>query len=544
MSDFPFLDYKLPMYEAHVVGWKRDEARLYGGDAVLSQLVQWKGESGPFYAARQAQSGYLTLPKQHASTLAGHLSKQTPMPTFGALGEVREREERGTEPSLAELFWYNVDGVGQDGTEMPAFFDGVQERAIATGYRWLMVEAPTLSMLGELRLMRGRNLAGPAVTDEDVVDGYRPYLVEYSPISVPYWQVTSGRLDFAVIRTPITTGALLDNMGAPKSVEDGYYLLVRQGFLGLGPAWKDGGWWKFDPDQKLIPGGHGRWDKTRGQVPFFPFIGEASPGTTERPAMARSLTMELGQIAVSLMNRMSERNYNIMQAAKSINHVLGIDTASHGEAVRQLEDGSIMVGYPPIMYQDGSVGIPQIWNSSAALLDSQAFIAVIESGLQEAREIMVRQVTSMPDNSGESKKAGFAEATSPLLARLAATRQQAWNTSLHFLCLRAGKEPDASVTIPRDFDLQPVVDDIDAMLSRLKRSWLRSPLWEKHLLLRAGDEEGMLPEDAVERDAIEAELEASATPTEPMDVLADDEEQIPGRRAPQPVGGLGNGGQP
>lgn len=511
-STYPFLDFKLKLYEDHLEAFKREERRLYGGDAVLSELLLWKGESSTFYAARQAQSGYLTLPKQHATTLTGHLSKQTPMPVFGSLGNVRERKDRGREPSLAELFWYNVDGVGQDGTEMPAFMDGVQERAIATGYRWVLVEAPTVSMLGELREMRGRNPAGETVTDEDVEDGYRPYLVEYSPISVPYWQVTSGRLDFAVIRTPITPVSLLDENNAPKVADDGYYLMVRRGFQGLGAQWAGGGWWKFDPEQKEIS--KGNWDKTRGQIPLFQFIGEPSPGTVERPAIARSLTMELGQIAVSLMNRMSERNYNVSQAAKSINWILGIGPTEHAEALAQLEDGSIVIGVPPVMHPDGGVGIPTIWNSSAAALDVTVFSSIIEGALAEAREIMVRQVTSMPDNSGESKKAGFAEATSPLLARLAGTRQQAWNTALHFLCLRGGKEPDASVTIPRDFDLQPVVDDIDAMLSTLKRSWLRSPTLEAELVLRSADERGLMPDDEATRNKIKGELAASGTRTQ------------------------------
>jgi len=186
----------------------------------------------------------------------------------------------------------------------------------------------------------------------------------------------------------------------------------------------------------------------------------------------------------------------------------------------------------------GTIAIPTIWNSSAALLDSQAFESVIKSGLEEAREIMVKQVTSGLDASGEKVKASFAEGTSPLLARLAATRQQAINTFLYFASLRLGiSQPNASVLIPREFDLAPVIDNIDAALARLKRSWLRSPTWEKHLLIRAGDEEGTLPEEKAEREKIEKELEESATLTEPVDETLDDAPDTPGRQTKPPAAG-------
>ena len=145
------------------------------------------------------------------------------------------------------------------------------------------------------------------------------------------------------------------------------------------------------------------WDKTRGQIPFFPFIGEPSPGTTERPAIARSLTMELGQIAVSLMNRISERNWNITYSAKSINYILGIGGDEQSKVVEQQDLGSITIGVPPVVGPDGRVIVPSMWNSSAAALDATVFEKAIEGALAEAREIMVKQLTSVPESSGASK---------------------------------------------------------------------------------------------------------------------------------------------
>jgi hypothetical protein len=553
MPSYPFLSHHLPLYDQHLSGWHRDERRLAGGDAILEELRQWKGEADADFLVRQGTAGYMPLPKNHVLTLTGHLSSQTSMPNFAEMGKVRERKDlRGT-PSLAELLNYNVDGGGQDGKELLPYTDEVNERAMATGYRWTLVEMPTLQRLAEIRAARlgipredtqavmraAGDVQNNPVTMQDVVDGFRAYPVEWSPILVPYWHpITGGPLDFAVAKVPIESEALVDEDGNVVGDVDGFYLLVRRGYRGLGDQWAQGGWWKIDSDHTIVS--EGRWDSTLGRIPLFRFYGEGASGTTAKPAVARSLTMELGQIAVGLMILRSARDYNLIEAAKSTNHVLGIDPDSHGKVITQQEAGSITVGYPPVMTQAGTIAIPQIWNSSAALVDAGAFDLVIRASLEEAREIMVKQVTSTPDSSGRSKEAGFAEATSPLLARLAATRQQWINTFLYFWALRAGiPNPTASVQIPREFDLQPVVDDIDAMLSRLKRSWLRSPTWEKHLLLRAGDEEGMLPEDKAERDAIEAELEASATPTEPEDVLEGDQGETPGRRGPKPQGGFG-----
>lgn len=543
MSRLPFLDHKTDLFVKQLEAYQREERRLFGGDAVLTELALWKGEDTTFYDFRKAQAGYMPLPKSHASTLTGHLSGQTPMPNFGQMGKVRERKDISGPQTLAELAWYNVDGIGQDGQEMMAYFDGVQERAIATGFRWILVEQPSLAMLANIRESNGRRAEGP-VTMQDVLDGFRPYPVEYAPQMVPFYQFTNGRLDFAVVLITITPDSLVDDAGNVTGSTDGFYLLVRRGYTGLGAQWAGGGWWKFDADHTEMD--KGNWNQTQGQVPMFRFVGEPSPGTPELPALARSLTMELGQIAVGLMNLRSARDHNLIQAGKSVNHVLGIDEEKHGIVITQQESGSITVGYPPVMGPDGRVIIPQIWNSSEGLVASQAFESVITASLEEAREIMVKQVTSGLDASGAKVKASFAEGTSPLLARLASTRQGGLNNFLNFYAQRLGiVNPTANVQVPRKFDLTSTIEAIDAMLSRLKRSWLRSPTLEKYLIMRAGDEAGMLPEDKALRTKIEAELEESATPTEPQDPLADDDPNIPGRTnpkaAPTAPGAPGNG---
>ncbi len=516
MPKIPFLDHKTDIYLSHEAAWKRDERRLVGGDAVLAELLRWKGEDQDYYDHRLASALAPDLPKRHATRLVGHLSKQTPPPDYAELGTVRGRSKIDT-PSQAELLHFNADGIGQDGTELKPWLDGVNERALATGYRWVMVEAPTLETLREIRARAGRRSDSPISTLQDVLDGFRPFGIERSPLDVPYPHFTNGQLDFAVQRVAMETDSLLDSSGGVKGESDkGYYLVVRRGYRGLGSTYSEGGWWKYSPDHDLLPDGHGLWDKTGGQIPLFQFFGERNPGTYERPAAARSLTMELGQISSGLMNLLSARDWNAFYSAKSINYFLGIWPKEHGLVIDQSESGSINVGVPPIVGPDGStVLVPSVWNSSAAAIDSGVFTTIIESQLAIAREIMVRQVSPAPDASGARVEAGHAEETSPLLARLAATRQGAMNTFLYFYSLRSGfPNPRAVVEIPRDFDLQPVVDDIDAMLNTLKRSWLRSPTWEAELVLRSGDERGLLPEDTTVREKIKAELAESGTRTD------------------------------
>lgn len=507
MPDDPlsFLDARHPIWEAHHTLWEREERRLYGGDAVLPELTRFRGEDDDHYAARQAQAVYLPFPKLHASVLAGHLGRARPMPgqglSFGTLGEIRERANIDR-PSTAELVYYNVDGIGNDGSQFPAWTDALEERACATGFRWVLVEMPR----------RDAN-AGP-VTQADVEQGHRPYGVEFSPIDVPYWEIDRGRLDWAILRTPVTRSKVIDGVWTPAPTAKGYYLLVRAGYQGLGETYAEGGWWLFDEKKNLLDGGHGTWEATRGEIPLIPFIGEPSQGTRTLPAMARSLTMELGQLAVGLMNRLSERDHDASDAAKSIKIILGADKEGFNLLVGMLEDGNLMGAVPPSVVElpDGTsqAVVPQIYDSSAGAVASTVYQTIIASDIDMAREIMVRQLSATPDSSGASKQAGFAEAQGPLLSRLAATREQFENSFIYFAELRAGAtQPTGSVVWPRDFDLKSVVDDIDAMFETLRRAMLRSPTLEATLALTAARERGFLADDQM-AEQVKSELEQSA----------------------------------
>jgi hypothetical protein len=525
-----FLDTKHRIYTLHEKGWEREERRMYGLDAVLEEVVQFTGEGSASYTARKASATYVNFPKAHAQVVTGQLRLHGPTPekglSFGELGEIRERD-KVDEPTLAELLYYNVDGIGSDGSEFPAFMDAVDERAQATGHRWLMVETPQWDGVE----------SGTRPSKEAVIAGFRPYVVEYSPLDVTNWFFRAGQLQFAVIRVPV--GEPTVEGGQFKTEGDsgdklGYYLLVRAGYKGLGAEFAGGGWWLYDHERNEL--NSKPWANTGGQIPLWIHYGEKSSGTTKLPALSRSSTMELGQIAVSLMNTISARDYDAWDAAASRLYFLGADAQVMQDVAAQVTARSILIGVPVAASLQGNQdNRVQVYDGSMGAVPAGVFSTIIEAKFNEAKEQSFQKITSTPESTGISKEAGHQQEKAPYLARRAALRQGSEQTLIYFAELRSGfAKPRGYSKYEREFDLAPVVDDIEATLSMLKRSWLRSPTWERDLLLRAGDERGLLPDEKALRDKIAQELEASATPTEPEHVLEGDEGETPGRRPPAP----------
>lgn len=501
-DDLSFLDAKHPVWTANKAAWEREERRLEGGDDVLSELAKWEGEDPAHYKMRQAQAYFPSYGAIHATTLAGHIQAVAPEPKWGALGDVRPRDDikRGTE-SLAEQVKYNADGIGNDGLQWQAMNNGTQVRALATGHRWGFVEMPAPPARG----FRG---AGGSPTNADVQNGHRPYVVEWSPLSVPYWEYTHGRLDCLIARVPVlSTGKKRWESGEG---DDGFYLFTRSGFGGFGDEFASGGWWMYDAEKTLVK--NGNWSKTIGQIPIAPFFGLTSRGTLARPAISRGALMEINQLAVAAMNRLSEWGFDLSDAAKSIKIILGANKEGWGLLVEQLAQGSYLI--PAVASQDKDAKfpplVPQVYDSSSGAVTSEAFVRLLDYYKAAAQEVMLRQV-SAPDSSGESKRAGFGEATSPLLATLAARRESYENAMLYFLELRGmGRSDGAFVTYPREFELAPMLTKIDRTLKRITDATLNSPTLQAQLQKRAAIEDGVWPSDEKEAKEAEDELLASA----------------------------------
>lgn len=505
-----WLDSLHPIYSANKDAWEREERRLFGGDLVLEELENWNAESEEHYAQRQAEASYINFPKIHTSTLIGHLRRSAPIPgrgyNFKEMGEIRDRADID-QPNLAEMTWYNIDGVGQDGSQWPAWWDSVHERAMATGHRWIFVEKP------------------PAPKDRkatrvDVLKGFRAYAVEFSPLDVTYWHYVRGELQVAIVRIPVgqmevRNGTLLEPNSTTDVASDslspgnlpglGYYLMVRKGFRGLGSDYEQGGWWIYNANREEVS--KGRWESTNGQIPLFPLFGEVSKGTKDHPAMSSSLTMELGQVSIGLMNRISDRDYDASDAAKSVKYILGASKESFNMTVDFHNSGQIVVPVMASMDDSGKPVIPQIYDSSAGAVPAEVFKIIIEGKISEAYEIMSRQVsaTSGPNSSEKAKQAGFAERKSPLLSRLAANREQAENTFLYFCALRNGiKNPTAYAQWPRDFDLRPLIADITEILTLEKLAGLKSVSFDKMALRKAAEDRGLF-DNRAQADTAEAE---------------------------------------
>jgi hypothetical protein len=522
LGQYGFLTNVHPIYRAWRNVWARNERRLAGGDEVLVELqpFQWEDLTDDHYAFRKSQATYVNFPEDFTLMMTGHLMRQAPRPqrelNFGTLGEVRALQEITGDLTNAELVYYNADGVGNDGTQWNNFWAGAQRRAMATGHRWIMVESASMG----------------AMSKQDIIDGRRPYLQEWSPLDVYDWHFERGQLQYAIIRLNerqprVENGAFVSD----SLQEQSYYLLVRKGFALLGEEFVGGGWFKFDPN--LEPLERNPFDMTDGEIPLFPLFyqRDAKPArrlieltqvagaiaapplaigqslTVQNPAMSRPGTSELGNVAVSYMNLASAADFDAWDAGSSLTFLLGCDKEGYNLAKAKMDEGSRLI---PVPTNQESGTPPQVMDSGTGAIVSAVFDTRLSAKREEAKELAAREIASVPDSSGESKKAGFGEVKAPRLALMASELEQAQNAAIWFLEKRFGNEqPRGGVTWTRDFDLEGLDDQINALFEREKASGYKSPTLGAKAMIVAAEEDGMI-ENKEERDKIEAEYIESA----------------------------------
>jgi hypothetical protein len=501
-----------PVWDAWAETWAQNERRLKGGWFVLDELrpFDWEvAEGRKAYEARRKQATYMNFPDIFLTAMAGHLMRKRPTPPdsldFGSLGSV-VRAEGASKPDLAEVIYYNTDGIGMDGSQWDNFWMAAWRRAGATGHRWIMVEAP----------------AQGATNVQEQIQGLRPYLVEYSPVVVTNWSIRAGQLDWAIVRVGMRVPKVSENgtLGGNNG-ENGYLLLVRAGVQDLGAEYAGGGWWLYGADKKEQQ--KGQWEATQGDIPMFPLFYERDTGvdalTTKesgelkaQAAMSRPGITELGQAAISYMNLSSAADFDVWDAAKSMTFLSGMDADGWNLAMAKIKEGSRYVPLKPATsLASAAAGAVTVQDSATGAVASDTFDKVLSRKLAEVEKLAMREATSVPDSSGESKNVGFMEAKAPKLAMFAAELENAQNTALYFLEQRAGAvAPAGMVNWTREFDLTDVSEIVRDVLGIEKLAGLSSPTLESAAMMKVVEARQLVTGDKV-LEAVRAEYQESAT---------------------------------
>ena len=486
-----FLDTKHRLYERWLSTWRMNERRGFG--RYQHDLMRFVGESDDRYALRQDRCTYVNFMRAHAQAVTGQLRMQgAPTPengrfSFGSLGAIHPQDSVPEEDqTYGDLVYYNVDGVGGDGSEYPVFMDAVDERAQHTGHRILLVEAPP-----RVPIPSGSSpVQEQPISPADIAAGVRPYTLEFPQGAMTMWGYDRGRRDFVILRVPMDTGRVEDGKWVEGADVDeagnglGYYLLVRAGCTKLGTNYVRGGYWLFTPEKKLVR--TGLWGGAlRGEIPLWYHYGLKDPGTEQEPAESVSTTEGLGRVGVSLMDTMSARDWDAFDAAGSRKWLLNGNLKTAEDTKQQWDAKSMLITVEPAFDEKtGNTNPVSLYDDSAGAVAPAVFQAIVDAKFSEAREQSFQAITSVPGSSGWSKEMGWLDVKAPYLARRASYRQQSDHNHIRFMQLRFGRPASGFARWQREYQLAPLVDEIDRTLETLRLQAARSPDLEAELALQ------------------------------------------------------------
>lgn len=490
-----------PVYKDNHDLWLKNQRRLDGGEEVLEcelNPFEWEKEEGAHFESRQQEATYVNFPRRFARKLVGQLSRKAPQPggaiDFGTLGQVDETTQ-GSNITKATQLWTNADGQGRVSSSWPTFWNQVQKKTLATGHRWVFVEAPS-----------GESGSGPngQLTQADERRGARPYLVDFSPLAVPNWHIGAEGLNWVVIRLRDTEHKV-ENGKYVQEETTKYYLHVRRGFDNFDHdhrysdrfQFSDGGWWMFSDEGDLINEekgvGWGDYEATNGQIPMIPFFYQRADNTMRREGkddrhrMSRPAITELGQIATSYLNLGSAGDNDAFEAGSRTVYLLGIGQGEHEDVVQQQRLGARLIGVPfdpetgkaPELHDTGSV-------SAGDAVETRQNRKMEEAQMQASDEIGIT-----PGESGISKQRTFQSQTSPMLAQLAENREEAEQAAITFLEQRWGaSDPTGTVSWEREYDLESLLQSIQSLFEVLNTSTVSSASLESELIVQAVRDQG------------------------------------------------------
>ena len=492
-----------PIYDEHESQWEEAERRLEGGAKVREELTPFEFEDAEdtegSYAKRKSKAIYLPLPKETAEKFVGTLNGKAPLPgeglSFGQMGTVRpefggseeqEAEEAGSaELTQAEQVWQSADSAGTDGSNWRLFFDRAQRGAMATGWRWILV-------------------AGPAQrpdTRQDELDGKRPYLVEYSPLNVPYWHYESGtlqaiRIEVTQRRPRVEAGKLTDEE------ETVHYVYVRPGFEGFGDDYKAGGWWKYDKEGEEL--GSGSF-QTGGEIPVARFFYERGQQFEPNSSPPSSGLDEVGSIASALMDLESAGRNDALEGGSRKIFAVGIKKDAHKGVLKQMKGGSRFIG----VEGDGEGSKPAL-HDMASVSASEAIDNTMDRLFAWARMIATKELATSPDASGKARQVQYEAEVSPRLAHMAIMRMEIETWAIHMFERRFGyADPTGRSTWPTKYDLQSALEKILKLFEALSRLRVSSPTLASKAALQAA-EDADVELDEEETAAVREELQSSA----------------------------------
>lgn len=497
-----------PEYVDKLEAWKRNERRFQAGEDVYDELTKFRWEDASKlpddereaskiappdvegYRKRKSRAVYPELPAQASEKFVGLLTSEKPTIDWGSLGEIREEPEGN--PTAAEIIFENADGTGHDARGFDQFWSDAMQNAMATKFRWILVEAPPGVSEGELTL-------------QDELDGQRPYFVEYSPVAVPNWLYERGTLQFARIELERRVVAIGDDGKLKDENETIHYLLVKQGFDGFGEEFAAGGWWMFDKEGLPVTEAEkemaGTWDKTGGHIPLFRLYYERGNRADKRTGITH-----LGNIAVSYMDVLSWMWHDAFVSGSRKRYFLGVDFEQWKTITDAELDGGVDVPVPG-KEGGGSVNIHDTGGVSA----HDALLKLIQQFEKLALTIIMRELVTSPDASGASRRLEFLQGNSPRLANMAKNIEEAQTIGLHFLEMRWGKgQPSGSVKWPKKFDLRTAIERLRDFFDLFTLVGAKSPTLVSDLLTDIAKQEGFVVEgEESELETIRNEIQTS-----------------------------------
>lgn len=553
-----WLDQRSPLHRDFDWLWEQNERRFEGGHQVWDELWRFDWETrgaearsasnpavlrdgtvesrrtvankdvfldfaplqpGEHYARRQESAVYVNFMEAMATDTVGTLFKQAPAPDngldFGRLGKVRRKEDID-EPTLAELIYYNADGVGVDGSQWDSFWSAQLKLAMATGFRWIFVEATTQAAINQGQQRRG----------------LRPYLVAFSPRDITNHHYENGVLQWAVIKIGVRKPIVVDDSLQGNEPVEETLLLVRRGYANLGAEFSGGGWWRYDKDKDQI--GTGTWAKTDGEIPMAPLFYDRHPVMFGRPGLT-----ELGNAGVAAMNLHSAADFDAFDAAGSIKALRGVDQKGFNLFIEKVLGGN---RYAPLPTNEETGKIPDMQDASQGQVVADVFEKRLLAIGRAVDRIRGNEVNSAPQASGLAQQAGFSMGSVPRLTLVAGNIETCQNPCINWLEQRAGKrKPSGSARWTKKFELIKLTSSAQALLQLEAIAGISSEELDSRVILAAAQDEGFVPDNAA-ASTMEAELRASHRTKVANDAAlakAKTAPQIPGVRKraapPEPV---------